>query len=214
MRHRLAADRPSFLWTGPRMASFGVAAAAIVAASVIAMTVVHGARGGSSPVGQVDPSLIAPAPSSQVAPRTLGAAPAPSSQRGPTHCAGCSSAPNPGPVLLGGDLPSVGPGGTTGMFGIARGGPASLAGVGSTSASSAARSSVAPSRTSPTTRATSASPSPSRTPTSKPTSKPPTTPATTTPTTPHTTPATTPATTPPATTTPTPTPTPTNTPTP
>ena len=61
--HRLGGDRPSFWWTKPRMASFGVAAAAIVAASVIAMTVVHGARGGSSPVGQVDPSLIAPAPS-------------------------------------------------------------------------------------------------------------------------------------------------------
>jgi hypothetical protein len=207
-RHRLGHDRPSFLRKGPRIASLGVAAAAIVGASVITMTVLHGVRGGSSPVGHVDPSLAAPAPSSQVAPRTLGAAPSPTSKRGSTHCAGCASAPNPGPVLLGGDLPSSSPAGAPGTFGAASDVAPSLAGVGNTGAPSSSGSAVTPSRTSSSARPTSASPRPSsRTPTPTPTSKPPTT----TPTTPHTTPATTPATTPP-TTTPTPTPTPTSTP--
>ena len=206
-RHRLLDERPSFLRRGPKMVPLGVAAAAIVGASVITMTVLHGARGGSSPVGHVDPSLpAAPAPSAHVAPRTLGAAAGPTSKAGPTHCAGCASAPNPGPVLLGGDLPSSTPAGATATFGVASDVAPPLGGVGNTGAPSSSGS-VTPSLTSSSARPTSASPRPSSArPTSTPTSKPPTT----TPTTPHTTPATSPATTPPTT----PTPTPTGTPTP
>jgi hypothetical protein len=195
--------------SGHLRATVAVAAAAIVAASVITVTVLHGARGGTSPVGHVDHSPIPPAASSQVVPRALGAAAGPTSGRGSTQCAGCSSAPNPGPVLLAGDLPSSGPGGTTASD-VASKVPPSLAG-GGTNASSASGQSVAPSRTSSTARPTSASPNPSPTPTSTPTSNPPTT----APTTPATTPATTTTTTPtptPTTPTPTPTPTPTQTP--
>src|SRR5262249_31389567 len=103
-RHRLIDEHPSFLHRGPKMFPLGVAAVAIVGASIITMTVLHGARGGSSPVGHVDPSLAAPAPSAPVAPRTVGAAPGRTSEGGSTSCAGCASAPNPGPALLGGDL--------------------------------------------------------------------------------------------------------------
>jgi hypothetical protein len=185
--------------SGHLRATVGVAAATIVGASivVITMTVLHATRGSISPVGHVDHSLMPSAPSSQVVPGMLGAAAGPTSGHGSTQCAGCASASTPGPVLPGGDLPSSGPAGPT-PSGVASDVPPSLAG-GGTNASSASGQSVAPLRPSSTARPTSASPSPSPTPTSAPTSSPPTTAPTT--------PATTSATTTPTTPTPTPTPT-------